>query len=463
MARKSQSKKIALYICKFFLLITNSLIFFSIWTVFYNSKLPVPYMGKGNYAVIVAFFLVYFYFVKIYGGFPLTTSRTSELIYSQCLALLMTGFVLYFFTMLLLRHLPFLPPMLISIAACMAVSTIWARAANLLTNKLFPPKKTVLIYEHHDAYLSGEEIASSLPWRFEIVHEISAECGFPAIRDIIQKKRAEAVLICGIHSSDRNDIVKFCVENGIFAYIRPTIGDLIVSSAQHIQLGNLPVLLCHRSEPVIWYAAIKRVFDILISAALLILASPLILIAALVIRLYDGGPVLYKQTRLTKDRKPFSIYKFRSMRIDAEKDGVARLAAQGDDRITPFGKFIRRIRFDELPQLFNILRGDMSLVGPRPERPEIVAQYEREIPEFKLRLQVKAGLTGYAQVYGKYNTSPYNKLQMDLMYINNQGLAADLKILLATVKILFIPESTQGVAKGQTTAVEQEAAASEEK
>ena len=162
--------------------------------------------------------------------------------------------------------------------------------------------------------------------------------------------------------------------------------------------------------------------------------------------------MLYKQLRLTKDRREFYVYKFRSMRVDAEKDGVARLASQHDDRITPVGRIIRSTRLDETPQLFCILAGTMTIVGPRPERPEIAAQYEKEMPEFALRLQVKAGLTGLAQVYGKYNTSPYNKLQMDLEYIGSMGLVMDLKIMFATVKALFQPESTEGVSAGQTTA-----------
>ena len=151
--------------------------------------------------------------------------------------------------------------------------------------------------------------------------------------------------------------------------------------------------------------------------------------------------------------------KFRSMRVDAEKDGVARLAATDDDRITPVGKIIRAIRFDELPQIFNILKGDMSIVGPRPERPEIAAQYEEEMPAFSLRLQVKAGLTGTAQVYGKYNTEPKDKLKMDLMYINDMSLKEDLKLIFATVKILFMKESTAGVQQGQVTANKHEHAA----
>ena len=163
---------------------------------------------------------------------------------------------------------------------------------------------------------------------------------------------------------------------------------------------------------------------------------------------------MYKQKRLTKNGKEFYVLKFRSMRQDAEKDGVARLSTgDADPRITPVGRVIRKLRIDELPQLFNILGGSMSIVGPRPERPEIAAQYAEELPEFNLRLQAKAGLTGYAQVYGKYNTTPYNKLQMDLMYIAHPSFFEDLRIIFATVKILFLPESTEGVAEGMETAM----------
>ena len=169
------------------------------------------------------------------------------------------------------------------------------------------------------------------------------------------------------------------------------------------------------------------------------------LFTALAVKLYDGGPVFYKQTRLTKDRKLFQIYKFRSMRVDAEKDGVARLSTgENDPRITPVGRLIRACRLDELPQLINILKGDMTIVGPRPERPEIAAEYEKQLPEFALRLQVKAGLTGYAQVYGKYNSSPYEKLEFDLMYINEMNFLVDLELMFNTFRIMFSKESTEG-------------------
>ena len=162
--------------------------------------------------------------------------------------------------------------------------------------------------------------------------------------------------------------------------------------------------------------------------------------------------MFYRQVRLTRNGREFKILKFRSMRVDAEKEGVARLAGENDSRITRVGHIIRACRLDELPQLINIFLGDMSIVGPRPERPEITKQYEETLPEFSLRLQVKAGLTGLAQVYGRYNTEPYNKLQMDLMYINEMSFLKDLQLILATIRILFVKESTQGIAGDQETA-----------
>lgn len=172
-------------------------------------------------------------------------------------------------------------------------------------------------------------------------------------------------------------------------------------------------------------------------------------------------PCFTGQPRLTKDGKVFNVLKFRSMRVDSEKKG-ARLAMKNDDRVTPVGKVIRNIHFDELPQIFNILKGDMSLVGPRPERPEIAAQYKREIPEFDYRLKVKAGLTGFAQVYGKYNTTPYDKLKLDLTYIETYSFVLDIKLLFLTFKILFQKENTEGVEQWQVTAATKEKTGKEE-
>lgn len=190
---------------------------------------------------------------------------------------------------------------------------------------------------------------------------------------------------------------------------------------------------------------VKRAMDIVLAVILLLVLWPFMLLTALAIYLYDRGPVLYKQTRCSLYGKEFSIYKFRSMITDAERDGVARLAGKSDDRITPVGKWIRKTRLDELPQLLNVLRGDMSFVGPRPERPELVREYEKDLPEFDYRMHVKAGLTGYAQIYGKYNTVPYDKLKLDLYYVEHYSLWQDIQLLILTTKIVFSPDSTEGV------------------
>ena len=230
-----------------------------------------------------------------------------------------------------------------------------------------------------------------------------------------------------------------------------------MSSAKQMHMFHLPIMRVQRYRPRPGYLFSKRVFDIVAASIGLIVLSPVFLITAIAIKATDKGPVFYKQERLTKNGKRFMIHKFRSMRVDAEKDGVARLSSgENDDRITPVGRFIRKCRIDELPQLIDILAGNLSVVGPRPERPEIAEEYMKEIPEFQLRLQAKAGLTGYAQVYGKYNTTPYDKLQMDLMYIAHPSFAEDIRICFATFKILFTSESTEGVAEGQTTAISSE-------
>ena len=204
---------------------------------------------------------------------------------------------------------------------------------------------------------------------------------------------------------------------------------------------------------------VKRFVDIVVSAIGIVITSPLMLIIALIIKLYDKGPVFYRQIRLTRGGKMFMIYKFRSMKIDAEVEG-AQLANKNDSRVTPVGKVLRNLHLDELPQLFNVFVGDMSMVGPRPERPEIFLKYEESIPEFDFRLKVKAGLTGYAQVYGKYNTTPIDKLKLDLTYIQQYSCWLDIKLMLLTFRIIFRKESSEGVEDGQTTALGSDASKS---
>ena len=246
-------------------------------------------------------------------------------------------------------------------------------------------------------------------------------------------------------SHDRNVILKYCFQNSIRSYSVPKISDILLKSSNELNLFDSPLLLSRNMGLSIEQLFAKRLIDIIGALIGIIVSLPFFIIIGICIKLTDGGPVLYKQTRLTKDGKPFEIYKFRTMIQNAEKDGIPRLAAEGDPRILPIGRLLRRTRLDELPQIYNILKGDMSLVGPRPERPELVEEFTAEIPEFPSRMKVKAGLTGYAQVYGKYNTTAYDKLKLDLTYIRNYSVLLDLKLIFMTPKILFLKESTEGV------------------
>ena len=328
---------------------------------------------------------------------------------------------------------------------------MWAYIANKVYFATNPPKKTIVIYRNEEDLSRLNEV-SKFSQKFDVQEYL--KCNFDDYRDLLKAiEPYEVVFAVGVSATLRNSIAKECVEKGIQGYFVPHVGDIIMMGSRHVVQFSVPVMNVGRAYLDPEYLVTKRAIDIVVSILGIIILSPLMAVVAIAIKAYDGGPVLYKQTRLTKDGKHFKIWKFRSMKVDAEKDGVARLASEKDDRITPVGRVVRACRFDELPQLFNILKGDMTIVGPRPERPEIAEQYEKVLPSFRLRLQVKAGLTGTAQVYGKYNSTPYDKLEMDLLYIKNMSLLEDIKLMFATIRILFLKDSTSGIEEGQVTAV----------
>ena len=397
----------------------------------------------------VIYCVLYMTYGRIYESFLISLVRITEMVYSQALALLMSDGILYLVLSLMERRLVAVMPMLGLFAAQLLISVLWSVCAHKWYFASFAPKRTAVIHDRGRDV--GELIGTyGLSKKFEVCRTATLEECLEGNFAVLEGM--QTVFLCGISSHDRNLILKQCVEKGITVYVLPKIGDIIMSGAKQMHLFHLPFLRVGRYDPAPEYLFLKRLFDVVVSGCALIVLSPVMLLVGWAVR-RDGGPAFYRQCRLTKDGKRFDVLKFRSMRVDAEKDGKARLASANDDRITPVGHFIRKVRIDELPQLINILRGDMSIVGPRPERPEIAAEYEKELPEFSLRLQAKAGLTGYAQVYGKYNTTPYDKLQMDLMYIANPSFWEDLRIIFATIKILFLPESTEGVAEGQETAM----------
>lgn len=441
---------IALRIAKTIGIIFISLPFFFCWFGYYSAGIHVPFSAWGNLIMMGLFVLLYTQLGRIYDAFLISTQRISELIYGQFLAAVASDAIMYLVICLLSARFRNLLPGLAAVAGQLMMASVWAFAANKWYFHVFPPRVSAIIY---DTRKGMDRLINEYGYdkKYDVRKNLHVdEC----LADLSALDGVSTVFLSGIHSHERNIILKYCIAHGIDVFVIPRIGDIIMSGASAMHMFHLPMLRVGRYMAGPEYLLVKRVMDILLSLVALIVLSPLFLITAIAVKAYDGGPVFYKQVRLTKDGREFKILKFRSMRVDAEKDGIARLSTgDKDERITPVGRIIRKCRIDELAQLWNILAGDLSIVGPRPERPEIAAQYCEEMPEFALRLQAKAGLTGYAQVYGKYNTTPYDKLQMDLMYIAHPSIVEDLKIVFATVKILFMPESTEGVSEGQTTAM----------
>ncbi|SFC10855.1 exopolysaccharide biosynthesis polyprenyl glycosylphosphotransferase [Butyrivibrio sp. YAB3001] len=418
--------------------------------MFYRGKYDSAYHLKGEFVLYGLYAAVLFLMNRTYDLYSIGYRKVTDLIGSSFLAQVVTNGIIWVVSLLMFMKctnpLPFMALCIVQLI----IDVIWSIFIKKVYNSDHLNKKTVVVYEDDEDLERLGEIRR-LRSEFDIQKYVRNPKDYKTLEKELEGY--EAIVVSGIHATLRNGIVKYCIEKDIPGYFAPHVGDIIMQGSHHMQNFSVPIMNVQRAVLVTEYQVLKRLFDICVSLVALILTSPISLITAIVIKLYDGGPVFYKQVRLTEDRRKFKIIKFRSMRVDAEKDGIARLSTGANDsRITPVGQFIRACRIDELPQLWNILKGDMSIVGPRPERPEIAEQYEKDMPAFGLRLQVKAGLTGYAQVYGKYNTNPYDKLEMDLMYINRMSIVEDLRLMFATVRILFMPESTEGVRTGQITA-----------
>lgn len=395
--------------------------------------------------IFIIYLVSLLFFSIIFDSFAFDRRKITENFYSISLSNFISICIFYFLDTLAFRSFDSPLYALIAFVLIIIENITLCKVANYLSFLNYVPKKTIIFYKEDYDLVNIKKLTY-----FDIKYNVIQKIKKPVNADF--DLDCDAVFLSGIESSIRDTIIKNCIDKGIEAFIFPTVEDVIIAGGKYVEELSLPMIKINLSSIDFYYRVFKRLFDIVVSLVALVLFSPFMLITSILIKMYDGGPVLYKQVRLTKNRKKFTIYKFRSMKVDAEKDGIARISSKNDNRITPIGKIIRAIRFDELPQLFNILFGDMSIVGPRPERPEIAEQYEQQYPSFGLRLQVKAGLTGYAQVYGKYNSEPLDKLKMDLFYINNRSFLYDIKLCFMTIKILFMKESTEAIDEGKITA-----------
>ncbi|MCL2202184.1 MAG: exopolysaccharide biosynthesis polyprenyl glycosylphosphotransferase [Oscillospiraceae bacterium] len=409
------------------------------------------YYFWGNFIVLLIYSAFIYFTSRVYHGFSFGSSDLSDIILSWVFCLALANILQYLMLGLIQEALlPVTGFLMIFVAQIVLIIPL-----TILTDKMYyklnPAQDAVIIYAKEEKAKQYQ----ALLIKHRKHHKVSrtASQTEPLETLIRHIENSEAVFFLDVEEKIREQLLEYCFKNNKRTYILPTFTGVLINTAGISWISNTPMFLPKSPEPDMAVKFIKRTMDIAISLIAIVLTSWLMALTWLITRLYDKSPAIYKQVRLTKDGKLFTIYKFRSMRPDAEDDGVPRLTSQDDNRITPFGRFIRKTRLDELPQFFNVLTGSMSVVGPRPERPEIAAQYEEIYPNFVFRTKVKAGITGFAQIYGQYNTAPEDKLFLDIMYIENLSIWQDVKLLLQTFKVVFKSSSTEGVEGNSTTAL----------
>ena len=445
-ARYIEAKYLYRYMCAVILTVAATGLFYMCWYNFVKVNNQTGHLtGKGNLLMATLCYAVLFIEIGLgLRAFVIGVDRKANLLASQVLTVWSVNTLEIFLSCAITGQLLFWVDFLkryfvLSVVQSVVLCVLVIPLINYY-RRLFPPLQMIEIYgEYHN------KIYEKINFRKDKYHVVKLmHCDEPeeVIRAEIEKY--DAVLINDLPSVVKNKILKMCFDMDKRVYFTPKLSDVIIKSSDEINLFDTPLFLCRNQGVGIIRRFIKRLFDVVLSGLALVVLSPVMLITAIAIKMYDGGPVFFKQERCTVGGRHFIILKFRSMIVEAEEDGKPHPAGEHDDRITPVGRIIRACRIDELPQLINILKNDMSIVGPRPERVEHVEKYTADIPEFRYRSKVKGGLTGYAQVYGKYNTSALDKLKMDLIYIMNYSLLLDLQIIFETVKILVQKESTEG-------------------
>ena len=417
-----------------------SLVFYLVWVEYYNPHIVWPFWRRGNYLLTIMYGVLLLMSVLRMKGQGLGEARLTEVVVSQCIALLLTTVIVYVPMSLLQYELLNPTPLALLMLGQWAIVVVWNYGANRIYYRLVRPRRVLLVTDG----TRGRRIAAKLnriPQRYRVQEEATVAEGK---QTLLQRVRGyDAVLVSVENEAWCGWLSRLCFENDIEFLLVPTLADMLVNSAKEMHMVDTPLLGSTGHRLTVEARALKRMLDVTGALLLLVLCSPLFVAAAVAIKICDGGPVFFRQERLTRNGEVFKMLKFRSMREDAEMAGQ-RLATENDARITPVGRVLRKYRIDELPQFLNVLRGEMSLVGPRPECPAIAAEYEKELPEFAYRLKVKAGITGYAQVYGDYATEPVDKLLMDIMYIEKSSLMLDLNLVLLTLRTLFLTDKTKG-------------------
>ena len=439
-SEEAMKRLYTLFVSTFMIAVDSAMILYVLHFI-YNLEFRTQLYFRGHLFVMGMYIVVLLFLGQVFGGITVGVRKAGEVMFSFLFAAIMSGVFFYFIVTLLSYKIPTVLPLIAAVAGEIAFSGIWISLTAKFYRNRFKPYSVLLIYKGESIENFREKLATRKD-QFHIAASVNIREGEEKIKEAVNKYNT--VMLWDIPSGYRNQIFKQCYEKSKRIYVMPKISDIILNGSEAVHLFDTPLLLTEANPLQYEERVLKRLMDIVIALCLIVLTSPIMLVTALSIRLYDGGPALYSQIRCTKGARKFKIYKFRSMIVNAESRGEAVLASEADPRITPIGRFIRACRIDELPQLFNVLNGDMSFVGPRPERPEFIEKYVETMPEFAFRMKVRAGITGYAQLYGKYNTLPYDKLKFDLYYIEQYSLWLDIKLMILTIKILFTKESTEG-------------------
>lgn len=381
---------------------------------------------------------------NVNGLFTLVRKRYSELLLSLAVAIF-NLFIIMMAASFMMREFAYSRSVLVLTAIFQFILLAsWKYVFWRIERSLIRPKNALLIGSKDECI----RVINRLNAQPQLNYKVRYMCN-DCDNEPWQKVAADIdlIIVCSDMSlKDKAEIVHFCHSYGKQVFLIPDVYELFCSNVEFDKIDDIPMFHPQYLKPSLEQRSLKRILDITVSGCAFFVLWPIMVLVAIAIKLDSSGPVFYSQVRVGRDEKEFKVYKFRSMRQDAEKQSGPVLASKNDPRITKLGRFLRATRLDELPQLINVLFGDMSIVGPRPERPFFVQQFKSEIPEYVYRHNVKPGITGLAQVYGKYNTTPYDKLVYDLIYIQKCNIITDLVIMLQTIRVLVTQNSTEGIA-----------------
>lgn len=404
-------------------------------------------LSRTSGVTVATYIIMSYMFSNIYGRYDIGKRKSKPIITSLFLTMVFTDVISMFMlsvmntndknnkTFILEQPLLLIPILILQFI----VILIYTYGGNALYFKLYEPEKCIIITSSQRSL--NEIIRGVRKYKLQYKVEKVADYRDKKLKEYIIEH--DTIFVYDVPVKERTEIVEYCYQNMKNVHFNPDMHDVVEKSARHFILDDVSMFGNYSKGLTLEQKFTKRIMDVVISLFALIITSPLLLLSIILIKLEDKGSIIFKQNRATRDGKIFSVYKLRTMKEDVENYS----AIENDERVTKVGKFLRKYRIDEIPQFYNVLKGDMSVVGPRPEMLANIFNYTSILPEFEYRLRVKAGITGYAQIAGKYNTSPKDKLILDLMYIEEYSFWLDIKLLFQTLIVLFKKDSTEAFRK----------------